>query len=196
MPDDRTDQIASEAARLIAAGDFDDIGQAIQAAVATLKMHGAALPSKERVRKHVQAQTMATVGEEGYRGMVRGMWETVEQLMSLLAEAFDSAQVLLVGEAVKGRIEGGLNPHLRIYTRASVGEIAEVLVDHGCEEPAFDTVNTSHGRLNRLRFVDEGWEIVLTRCLPEMMTKSGIDLITGKPVSVASLDEVRRLLEG
>lgn len=194
MPEPETDQIAREAARLIAGGELDDIGQAVRIAAGTLRLHGVPPPSWQRVRKHLQAMTMQSVGEEGYQERVRSMWETAEQLMTLLSSAFDDALVLLTGRAVKGQIDGGLSPHLRIYTRASVGEIAQVLVEHGCEEPSFETVNTRRGRLNRLRLVDEGWEIVITRRLPEMAGRPGTDLVTGKPIATATIEQLRRLL--
>jgi len=70
-----------------------------------------------------------------------------------------------------------------------------VLGDFDYDEPAFDTAETKSGRLDRLRFVDEGIEIVLTRCLPEMFKDAQVDLFKGHAIETATLDELRERLK-
>ena len=98
---------------------------------------------------------------------------------------------LLAGRAAEGLIDGGVTLHVRLYTEASIGDVAQTLVDFGYEEPGFETAQTRFGRLDRLRLADEGVEVLLTRCPPNVVGRSGVDLFSGKPVSTASLAEVR-----
>lgn len=50
-----------------------------------------------------------------------------------------------------GRWTAAAQLHIRLYTRAPLDQIAGVLVDAGFEEPAIQTIDTRHGRANRLR---------------------------------------------
>ncbi|MCZ6445695.1 MAG: hypothetical protein O6758_05870, partial [Planctomycetota bacterium] len=58
-----------------------------------------------------------------------------------------------------------------------------------------ETVNTRHGRLNRVRLDDQGIEIVLTRCLPHMAASANLDLFTARPIETATLTDLRRRLK-
>ena len=196
MPDPRTDQIACEAARLLEAGRADSIGQAIRAAVGALGFRDVDLPGYGRVRQHAQARAMQLMGDVGYAESVRDVWRVAEQLMTVLTEAMPQDDSLLVGRAVKGHIDAGVTVHVRLYTVAPIGDVARTLVEFGYDEPAFETVNTRHGRLNRVRLDDQGIEIVLTRCLPHMAASANLDLFTARPIETATLTDLRRKLKG
>ncbi|MCH8314811.1 MAG: hypothetical protein IIA64_02455 [Planctomycetes bacterium] len=195
MTDPRTDQIAREAARLIETGQAESIDAAIRAAAHALGCHDAPMPGAGRVRQHAQAMSMQAMGDEGYAESVRNVWEIAEQLMTVLQQGMPDAPTLLVGRAAKGQIDAGVTIHIRIYTKSSIGEIAQVLADFDYDEPAFETAQTKSGRLDRLRFVDEGIEIVLTRCLPEMFTDAQVDLFKGHAIETATLGELRERLK-
>ena len=62
------------------------------------------------------------------------------------------------------------------------------------DEPAFETARTRLGRLDRMRFDDEGLEIVVTRIPMQIGKERGVDLFTGRPIRTVSLDELRQVL--
>ncbi len=137
---------------------------------------------------------MQTLGSEGYAQSVGDVWRVAERIMTVLAEAVPDAEPLLAGRAVQGMIDGGVTLHVRVYTQASIGDVAQTLVDFGYEEPDFETAETRFGRLDRLSLADEGIDVLVTRCPPNVVGRSGEDLFSGKPVSTATLAEVRAKL--
>lgn len=196
MPDPRTDNIAREAARLLEAGRCAGIDEAIRTAAGVLGLHGVELPGRGRVRKHARARAMQALGEEGYAESVRDVWRAAERLMTVLSEAMPDCTVLLAGRAAEGLIDAGVTVHVRLYAEAPIGAVAQALVDFGYDEPAFETAATRLGRLDRLRLADGDLELVVTRCLPHMVDRAGLDLFTAKPVKTAALDRVRSLIAG
>jgi len=195
MTDPQTDQIAREAARLIETGGAESIDAAIHAAASALNLQDVPLPGRGRVRKHAQAMSMQALGDEGYTESVRNVWEIAEQLMTALEQAMPDEPTLLVGRAAKGQIDAGVTIHIRIYTKSQIAEIGQMLVDFGYDEPAFETADATVGRLNRIRLVEEGIEIVLTRCLPEMLKDAQVDLFKGQPIETVTLEELRDMLK-
>jgi len=191
VTDSRTDEIAREAARLMASSRSGSIGEAIHAAASALGYHDVDLPGHGRVRKHAQGLAMQALGREGYARSVDDVWQAAERIMTVLTEAIPDAEPLLAGRAAQGLIDGGVTLHVRVYTHASIGDIAQTLVDFGYDEPGFETAATRFGRLDRLRLADEGIEILLTRCPPDVVGRSAVDLFTGKPVPTATLAELR-----
>jgi len=170
------------------------IGEAIRAAASALGYHDVDLPGHGRVRKHAQGLAMQALGREGYARSVDDVWQAAERIMTVLTEAIPDAEPLLAGRAAQGLIDGGVTLHVRVYTHASIGDVAQTLVDFGYDEPGFETAATRFGRLDRLRLADEGIEILLTRCPPDAVERSGVDLFTGKPVSTVTLAELRAKL--
>ncbi len=191
MTDYRTDEIAREAARLMEFNCAWSIGEAIRAAASALGYHDIDLPGHGRVRKHAQGLALQALGSDGYARSVGDVWRVAERIMTVLAEAVPDAEPLLAGRAAQGLIDGGVTLHVRVYTQASIGDVAQTLVDFGYEEPGFETAATRFGRLDRLRLADEGIEVLLTRCPPNVVGRSSVDLFSGKPVSTATLAELR-----
>jgi hypothetical protein len=194
MNDPRTDAIAREAARLIESSRAASIGEAIRAAADALGYNDADLPGPGRVRQHARALAMQALGDVGYADAVRRVWRVAERVMTVLDQALSDVDPLLVGRAAQGLIDGGVTVHVRLYTDAPIGEVAEALVQFGYEEPAFETANTRLGRLNRVRLEDDGLELVLTRCPPRLAAKPGQDLFSGRPIATVTLAELRRKL--
>jgi hypothetical protein len=194
VTDSHTDEIARDAARLMASSRTTSIGEAIRAAASALGYHDVDLPGHGRVRKHAQGLAMQTLGSDGYAQSVSDVWRAAERVMTVLTEAIPDAEPLLAGRAAQGLIDGGVTLHIRVYTHAAIGEVAQTLVDFGYEEPGFETAVTRFGRLDRLRLADEGIEVLLTRCPPDVVGRSEVDLFTGKPVAVVKLAELRAKL--
>jgi len=191
VTDSRTDEIAREAARLIESNRAGSVREAIRSAASALGYRDVDLPGHGRVRKHVQGLAMQALGSEGYARSVGDVWRVAERIMTVLAEAVPDAEPLLAGRAAQGMIDGGVTLHVRVYTEASIGDVAQTLVDFGYEEPDFETAQTLFGRLDRLRLADEGIDVVVTRCPPNVVARSDDDLFSGKPVSTATLEELR-----
>jgi len=191
VTDSRTDEIAREAARLMESNRSASIGEAIRAAANGLGYHDVDLPGHGRVRKHVQGLAMQALGSEGYAQSVGDVWRVAERIMTVLAEAVPDAEPLLAGRAAQGLIDGGVTLHVRVYSQASIGDIAQTLVDFGYEEPDFETAGTRFGRLDRLRLEDAGIEVLVTLCPPNVVGRSSVDLFSGRPVSTATLAELR-----
>ena len=189
--DIQTDNIAREAARLIHAGEVEGLDAAIHYAAASFGASKSELPGHGLVRNHAQGMAMQTLGKEGYEQSVRNIWETAEQLMTLLEQSLPDAQTLLVGRAAKGQIDAGVTVHVRLYTKSQITEITQILTEYQYDEPSFDTVDTLVGKLNRISFKDDGVAVVVTRCLPEMYKNAQQDLFKDQPIETLTLDELR-----
>ena len=185
------DRIARRAAALVAAGREHDVHRAIRAAAESLGFaRGAPLPSDGEVRRHLQGMAEEALGAEGYRARVDDTLAFAEQAMELLERAF-AGRTLLCGRGARGRFDGGAELHVRLYARAELAEIARVLVDAGFDEPVFETVETAHGRANRLRTAQDGVALAVTRCLPEGWASREDDLVTGRRTATRTLEELR-----
>lgn len=195
MPDPRTDRIAHEAARLIGLGRAGDIGAAIRSAAEALGLADARMPSHGRVRRHSQAMSMQAMGEAAYVEAQKKALSIAEEIMAGCEHAIPNAEALLVGRTAQGQIDIGAAIHIRLYTDATIPEIAQALVDLGYAEPTFHTIDTRHGRLNQVRLIEEGVEIALMRCLPELRPLANVDLISGKRIAMIGLSALRRRIE-
>jgi hypothetical protein len=189
---DQTDQIAREAARLIQVGRGMDVHAAIHEAAASLGLQGARLPSVERVRKHAQAMAMQAMGEEDYEAKRRQMWETAEQLMAALEFALPDSSTKLVGRAAEGHLDAGVAVHIRLRSNEAVPAIVDQLTLLGYEKVSFRTAETRHGRLTQIVLMDDGFEIVLTRCPNRDEFDDELALFSGKSVKSSTLDQLQR----
>ncbi|HAQ68293.1 MAG TPA: hypothetical protein DCR70_11330 [Phycisphaerales bacterium] len=185
------DRIARRAAALLAAGVEPDIPHAIKQAAFTLGFsRGAPIPTESEVRKHLQGMAQESLGDVGYREGVQGILALAAELMDLLERGF-SGTTLLAGRGARGHFDGGAEIHIRLYARAELSEIAQLLVDVGCEEPSFETIETTHGRANRIRTSMDGVTIVVVRCLPEWWSDHEHDLVTARPTATRTLKALR-----
>ena len=194
MTDPRTEQIGSEAARLIQAGRTDDLNRAIHMAADALKLYGAPLPGRGRVRKHAQAMSMQALGETGYRERRREVWRIAEEIMTAFELALPEATTLLVGRAALGQIDAGVTIHIRIYADEPSQCIASILDEFGYEALLHSTADARVGRLNQIAFEEDGIKVVITRCLLSMWADRDRDVFTDKPVETAGLSELRQTL--
>ena len=190
MHHSQTDRVAREAARLYELGKASTVPEAIRRAMEDLHAASHERPSTGRVREHIRGFAMQSMGAAGYATHVREVLEMVEELMTCL-ERYDP---LLVGRVARGQIDGGATINLRIYTDAGLDELAELLVEHGYQEPTFHTINTSFGRLNQLAIEEAGWPIRITRCRVEMRPHAARNLVREGEVAVLTLDGLRQRL--
>ena len=205
------DQIAREAARLLAAGRAADLDEARR--LATYAMNdrtgsaaargGRGRPSNQRIRQHAQAMDMQAMGEAAYRGQIRSWLELAEDLMSTIQTAIPDSETLLVGRAAEGHFDGDPELRFRILTTVEIGEIARALAEFGYAAPdaTFPTLDTvggadsGGGRLSQMQWRDEGGvRITLTRCPQRSQFETRVNLATGEPVSRLTRIQLQNLL--
>ena len=186
------DRIARRAAALVASGQEADIHRAIRIAAETLGfLRDAPLPSESLVRRHLQGMAQEAMGKEGYDELVDETLGLAAEVMEMLERAF-GATTLLAGRGARGQFDGGAELHIRLYARAELPAIAQLLVDAGFEEPTFETVTTTHGRADRVRTTIDGVAVMVLRCLPEWWSDRAHDLVTGKATAVQTLEQLRK----
>lgn len=190
LADLTSDDLAREAARLIELGRAVDVADALRQVTEGLdewtRSH-VRRPSHGLVREHVRGYAMQSMGEQAYRESVRRVWRIAEDVMTL----FEQYDPVLAGRTAKGQIDAGATAHIRLYTVEDIGELARLLVEHEYEEPAFDTINTRWGRLNRLRFQEQDVQVSVTRCRPDMRAEAGVNLHDGSRIEVLTLKQLR-----
>jgi hypothetical protein len=194
MPGPDKDSIAREAARLIQTGQVQEVDDALHRAAEILGHTGGPLPGHGRVRKHAQAMSMQAMGDAAYEEQRTQVLEIAEHVMTALEHAIPDSSTLLVGRAAEAHIDAGVTVHIRIYTPHNITEIAAALVAFEYDEPVFSTIDTAHGRMNQLRFIEQGQEVAVTRCPPELAAEADRDLFTERPITALSLDRLRQKL--
>lgn len=174
-------------------GEAPSIREAIARAMEDLKALDAPPPSTLQIRQHARLMSMQALGEAGYRRRITDMWRWAEELMTAIEHGLPDATTVLMGRAAQGHLDAGLVINLRVLTDESVKQLAAVLVEHGYPEPSFETVNTTVGRLNRLRISGEtdGYEAVIMRIKRSLNVPSGRCVFTGKLLATRTIDELR-----
>lgn len=207
---ERRDEIAREAARLLRDGRAEDIPSAIRAALRGAP--GAEEIPASSVREHARGLALEALGAEAYREQVAEVLDRAEETMTLLATQLavhpgaaasragaariGDAPVALVGRAAKAQVDADPCCRIRVETDRPVGDIAALLVSAGLDEPAFSTLETRWGRLDRLVVDDGGVETRILRLPPSMSIPLDANLAGNTPVRVPSLDlgALRRLI--
>ncbi len=196
LSEERRDEVARAAARLLRDGRAEDIAGAIRAALRG--QAGADEVTVARVREHARGLAMEALGATGYRQHVAEVLERAEETMTLLATQLATrvgdAPVALVGRAARAQVDADPCCRIRVQSAEPIGIIAEVLVSAGVEEPSFSTVETLWGRLDQLRFDDEGIETRITRLPPAMKVALNADLRHEGTVPCLDVAAIRRLI--
>lgn len=193
--DARTEALAAEAARLLAEGVASTVGGAIRLAAEGGPFEHVQRPGYGRVRQHLQALRMASMGQAAYDADVHRTLAVAEEVMTLLDDHVDHVGLFLVGRAAAGLVDGGGALHIRLYSRAGDGDVAALLVSFGFDEPRFTTARTRLGRISQLELVDDGTEIVITCCPPGYLARARENLVTGQPVPLLTLEALRQRLD-
>ena len=188
------DRIARRAAALVASGRVAELGAAVRLAAESLGFaRGASLPTVGEVREHLRGMSQEAMGAESYGALVEETLALAAMVMDALERA-TGGRTLLAGRGARGQFDGGAELHVRLYARAEPAEIAAVLDGCGFGEPAFETVETLHGRTNRVRTSMDGVTLCVMRCLPEWWDDRSRDLVTGRPAATRTLDGLRTSL--
>lgn len=189
--DPRTDRIAQEAARLIESGQVDSIGEGVRQAMENFGWTHVPQPSEGQVRRHAQGMAMQALGAEGYRESIVNVWRVAEGIMTTLEEA----RPRLIGRAVRGQIDAGVTLYVRIFSDRRIGEVVHTLVDAGYDEPEFETLDSSRlGRFDRIRFEEEGLEVVITRVPAHRRELADVDLMTNRKTASVDLETLRAMI--
>jgi hypothetical protein len=190
------DAIAREAARRLARGESTDIAHAARYAAASLDGGASRPPTGKRIRRHAQAMSMQAMGEVAYRGQIRAWLAVAEDLMTTLEQAVPASETILAGRAAEGHFDGDPGLHIRMRTERSIAEIARAIAAFGYEasEATFPALESLHGRLSQMHWVEDGLRIVITRCPRERWFASRTDLKTGKVVVTLTLPQLRARL--
>jgi len=188
------DEIARLAAHLMSRGHARALREAIRIAADELGRSPEEWPSEALVRRHAQAMAQQDLGTTGYDALVEARLRAAEEIMTLLEFAAPPGELWLVGRAAQGQVDA--DPHFRIRYMgvAPIGELARILVAGGCEEPVFEVIQSRWGRLERLRFRQDGIEFSVTRCPPRQVLEPERDLFTGRPAKRLSLADLRKRL--
>lgn len=193
------ERIAAEAARRFESGRADSIEAAIDSVMAgdvsEKSRRAPARPTANQVRRHLQALAQERLGLEGYRAELAAILSVASEAMEAIERRVPECRTSLAGRAAAGRLDGEVDLHIRAATRATVGALAAALVSEGFEEPRFETVEARCGRLDRLRFDQDGVEVCVTRCPPGQVAPGRTDLVTGRPIEVLDLAELDRVIE-
>ncbi|MEM7228934.1 MAG: hypothetical protein AAF432_08980 [Planctomycetota bacterium] len=192
--DAQTDRIAREAARLLALKQVESIDAAISRAMEYTPHDDVHRPGEGRVRQHLQAMTMQALGEAGYQDALVRRLESIEQLMTTFGELTDDVEPILAGRAARGLFDGPSAIYIRLYTDRSDTELLDVLALYDYPEARVETVDTQHGRANRLVFDDDDLSFVLTRCPRRWRADADRQLVDGSPIDTADLDAVRAMI--
>ncbi len=187
-----SDDLARSAARLLLEGRCATINEALDHAEHHLG--SASRPAFSLVRRHWQGLLQQQSGEAGYAAYTRSVWVVAEEVLSSLATVCDDAPVYLVGRGARGQIDGPVLLTVRVYTTLAATDLARELVTLGYADPAFETLETRHGRLDGLRFEEEGMEILVIRCQPELLTDVDRNLFTEGRIERVDVDAVRARL--
>lgn len=189
------DAVARLAARLLERGEASDLSAAIRTAAARLRVPRERWPSESVVRRHAEAMAQSDLGAQGHAALVAERLAIAEEIMTLIELETRPDELWLVGRAARALLDADPILRIRVHGATSIGELARRLVDAGYEEPVFQVVRTRWGRLERIRFREQGVECVVTRCPPAQVLDSTIDLVTGRPVHRADLEQVRRMID-
>jgi len=192
--DPRTDEVAREAARLVEAGHEATVRGAILAATRILDAWDVPRPSVGRVREHARSMALEEQGVEGYVESILELWSIAEEVMAVLEHALPDVETALVGRSARGQIDAGVVLRIRAYTDHPIGELAAALVEHGFEEPEFETLATRVGLLDQIRFLAEGEEVAVIRVPRSAAIDPRTDLVTGRRTDFLDLERLRERL--
>lgn len=196
-----SDAIAREAAHLLARREAATMTDALRLANEAINDGRHRTPSPGRVRQHAQAMTMQEMGEAAYRAQHARWLAMAEELMTTIEQALPLSDTLLVGraaEAGEGHFDADPSIHVRVHSTHSTTEIAQSLAMFGYDDPEmkFPTMESRHGRLSQIQWVEEGVRIVLTRCPQRSVFEEPHDLVTGKFTAHLTLVQLRPLVNG
>ena len=190
------DELARRAARLQHEGRVASTQDAIRA------VGGGPALSAAQVRRHLAAMTDAEFGQSEANAMRARMFDPVIEIMHAVNDHLErftdryltARGTRLAGRAAGGSLDGDPIMHLRVLADISDAELAQVVVDAGAREPAFETVKSRHGRLQKIRTDHGGIFLHLLICPPGQVPRDqSQDLVRGHGVALLDVDGVMAL---
>ena len=142
---------------------------------------------------------MQVLGEAAYRAQHARWLAIAEELMTTIEQALPDADTLLVGRAAEketGHFDADPALHIRVHCGESITELVLALEPFGYDDPEmkFTTMDSRHGRMSQVQWMEEGVRIVLTRCPLRSVFDDHHDLVTGKATATLDVRQLRARL--
>lgn len=176
------DRVARAAAELLSAGrESDPVKAAVRAAQA-LGLTGVRLPSPGRIRRHL-VLLQASLGQAGLGAGHPGPGGPAAR-QAIADEVCAALDAITAGDPVgivgaSGALDATVDPgpagavadpreplNIRLFTGTPAGRIADDLRDLGYEDPVVRSRTTVFGRIDELRFEENGVPIAVRVCPP------------------------------
>jgi hypothetical protein len=213
MMSSQQDIVARRAASLVVTGEVGTLAEAIRQACSEARrghlprMESGAesgsspvfTPPHAMVRRHMDAMRMSQLGLADFTASRAARVAEVEQVMTLLAHLFDGVHMRVAGRAAVGQIESGDVVHIRVHAGEDLESVADAMEEAGLDPPVVGSRAVDRStclgasRLGTLTLAGDDLDVVLTICPSPLVACSDRNLTTGRPIRVATLDEVRAL---
>ncbi|MCE2884227.1 MAG: hypothetical protein LW806_04920 [Planctomycetaceae bacterium] len=204
--DDRSDsaRIARRAVERLSEGRSESVGDAVDDAARELRARaGFRRPTRAELRAHAQAHEESLGPGVRERRIVDTLEEALEVLAVLEAhviahdpEGAERPAPEVYGRAALGELDLDPTVHIRVVTSLSIGDLAAAAVEAGLAEPAFETVDSRHGRIDRLAAEGAFARYRVSRIPPGMRLDPGRDLVSGERVAHAGFEAISRRIGG
>ncbi len=186
---DDLDTRAQHAARMVFDGAVADIDGAIA------KLGHGLLPTRNRVRRHLQAMQQASHGlGQWWRDRLAAL-EAIVELVQTVQYLVPDATVLLTGRTAQGHVDASAPASARVIG-VGAPELADVLEQHGLRPPGVASLSTSLGVMPIVQVEDRGGHAIDLLVLPDTpAAHEAVNLVDGARVSVLGLDRFCEIVE-
>ncbi len=188
------DELLAAAVRLYRKGGATSLDAAVEVVAARMGLQGVPRPSQSECRKHAQAQEEEEIGVEGRKQRIHAQLSAALGLLESLATRFGGSNPLLLGRAARGQLDLDPMLHLRIETDANASQVAQALVDSGCDEPKCTSQQISKGRVDRFDSRISGTPLSLLRIPTQFHIPFGRDAVSGSKIACVDIDGLKSLL--
>ena len=183
-------RLAVEAARLMVERVETEYLHAKERAVLLLGLpYNTPYPTNRQIKDLIGKMTRNKMGAEAMAGQVREMREVAEEIMTVL-EDYDP---YLIGSTLSGKIREGSDIDLHVYADDFL-EIKGRLEGFGYEDVEEEIVENMKGSFVHLRWLERGFPVEITVHRWEQKGEVFNSSVTGKPMKLANLEEVRGIL--
>jgi hypothetical protein len=191
----RSDILAQEAARRLAASEAPSIEAALRDAVAAFGGEEWPLPTTTRIRRHLELATAAAVGQEAAASQRAAMIRSVIEVAEALQWAFEDLSIAAVGRLAEGFIDAFSPVHLRLYSTTDIAQIAEFLRAQECGDPVVTSQKTTTGIAERVECVADTLQLSFLKVPSrgDVMVKK--HLMKGTPIAVTPIETLRKWID-
>jgi hypothetical protein len=156
-------------------------------------------PTRAELRAHAQAYEESLGPDVRPQRLRATFGEVLDVLASLEAlvlredcDGIERPTPEVYGRAALGEFDLDPVVHIRLTTTLAGAAIARTLVDLGLEEPAFTTIESRVGRLDRIDTSSALAEYRVLRIPPNIALDPGTDLVRGTRIPHAGFEELSR----